>query len=359
MKNIYKLSAIVSVFFCSLLLLFVLIKASDNPNTLKNGFVRNIFPFVPQMVGQTRLSNPLTGICGNTDTHVYFSGKTPNEIIVTDFSLGVVDTFYLRLPFTQRTLLGFDVFIDSPTVNVFSRNEATFLQYRFNDSNAFLKKLPMRLFTRVIPMNSPICIFRTFGNNGFKQNFQKINVLSGKVIGQCSDTLMGKQTDAGFSTDGLLQYDDFTKKLVYIQYYDNRFWCMDTSLQLLYIGHTIDTVQFNKVKVRNSLSEDRAKKAGSIMPSAPLKSVNSASITYKGKLFILSSLQADNEKKGDFENNSVIDIYNVIDGKYQGSFYIPKKNGDNPSEFKIIKDQIFVLNDNSITAFSLKYAPFL
>ena len=60
---------------------------------------------------------------------------------------------------------------------------------------------------------------------------------------------------------------------------------------------------------------------------------------------------AKNEDEKKFENSSVIDTYNLRDGQYQFSFYLPKHNEKKMREFKVSGDMLIALYDHYV----LKY----
>ena len=85
----------------------------------------------------------------------------------------------------------------------------------------------------------------------------------------------------------------------------------------------------------------------------PTRNVNFESSVSNGQLFVNSAIIADNESHRDFERNSVIDVYNLTDGSYKISFYIPYYMGRRMQHFKVYKNGIIVLYNDAMIVFQL------
>jgi hypothetical protein len=83
--------------------------------------------------------------------------------------------------------------------------------------------------------------------------------------------------------------------------------------------------------------------------------VNSQSCVEGGKLFIVSKVAADNENKTAFKNYSVVDVYNIRNGFYDGSFYIPSHNEEQLEDFKIYNRQVIVLYKTHVVTYKLPF----
>ncbi|WP_338356904.1 hypothetical protein [Yeosuana marina] len=130
------------------------------------------------------------------------------------------------------------------------------------------------------------------------------------------DKLLEKQGDGIFSADGILRYNKDLSKIIYLYHYRNEYMVIDTSLNLLHKGHTIDTNTIAKVKIA-SIESNHTKTI-----SEPPVVINKNSYTYGNYLFVHSGLMAKNERKETFQETSVIDVYNIISDTYEFSIYI-------------------------------------
>lgn len=159
--------------------------------------------------------------------------------------------------------------------------------------------------------------------------------------------LLPRQENGLFSTDGMLHYAKQISRMVFVYHYTNRFICADTNLNLIYKGLTIDTNSFAKVKVAKIASEH------SFVLAEPPLLVNKKSCVYRHWLLIQSGLRADNENQVKSQQASVIDVYDLLSGKYSFSFYIPDGGKGKIRDIAMIKGYLFELNDHYIYSFQL------
>jgi hypothetical protein len=138
--------------------------------------------------------------------------------------------------------------------------------------------------------------------------------------------------------------------LLYVQFYQNRFFCIDSNLNVVYTGKTIDTSNSNPVSTKRIPTRENT---GSVMPSVPLHIINHACIAASGKMYILSTLKADNENNVDFRENAVVDVYNISNGAYRGSFYIPDLHEEKAENFFLANGRLLVYYNQYIGEFKL------
>src|SRR5690606_35032394 len=81
--------------------------------------------------------------------------------------------------------------------------------------------------------------------------------------------------------------------------------------------------------------------------------VNARSFVFQSRLFIQSRMMAGNDDVETFERSSVIDVYNVLEGSYIFSFYVPDLNGHALNDFMVIRDMIIVLYDDHLTTYKI------
>lgn len=143
-----------------------------------------------------------------------------------------------------------------------------------------------------------------------------------------------KQVDGLFCTEGFLQYSEELCQIVYTYRYRNQFICLDSNLNVIRIGKTIDTTSVAKIEV--------TEQDGKITMSKPPLSVNKGAYVDGKYLFIRSNLAAKNETTEEFNKRSVIDVYNLLDGSYRFSFYIDNHEG--------LKMRDFVVKDNTLVS---------
>src|SRR5690606_5416066 len=120
----------------------------------------------------------------------------------------------------------------------------------------------------------------------------------------------------------------------------------DTGMHLLYGGRTIDTTRHADIQVAHIPSGD------TYYLSSPARVVNKRAHVSGGQLYVRSMLIADNEDQGAFKRNMVLDVYQLTDGAYQFSFYLPKRNGKDATEFWVVNQTFCVLYRDQLDLYS-------
>ena len=157
--------------------------------------------------------------------------------------------------------------------------------------------------------------------------------------------------DGLFDTDGMMQYDQTTQKLIYVYYYRNQFIVTESNLNLLYRGNTIDSNTTVKFKVA-SFNRQRT-----TVIAAPLRINNKRILSYRGMIFIQSGLVSSNEQPDILGRYAVVDVYALNDGHYRFSFYIPRKEGKTLSDFIITRGHLVSICGNMLYSYELNLPP--
>ncbi|WP_316812853.1 hypothetical protein [Pedobacter heparinus] len=161
--------------------------------------------------------------------------------------------------------------------------------------------------------------------------------------------LLEKQVDGLFCRDGILHYNQKLGLLVYLYYYRNQFIVADKNLNLLYKGKTIDTVSRAKIKI--GLPDQD----GHIKLAEPPIVVNKKSCVSAEYLFVQSNLKADNEDAEQFKNAWVVDVYELKNGKYKLSFYLPKTKTGKIKDMKVTGKTMAVLYAHRLCTYKLNF----
>lgn len=151
--------------------------------------------------------------------------------------------------------------------------------------------------------------------------------------------VLKRQIDGLLCTDGVLDYSSDLAVVVYTYRYRNQYVCLDTNLNVVRFGKTIDTTSVAKI----SVSETK----GKITMAKPPLMVNRGTFVYGKYLFVHSNLMARNESIDIFKNNSVVDVYDLSDASYRYSFYIEHHNELKMRQFKVV-GHIFIAMFNDV-----------
>lgn len=200
-------------------------------------------------------------------------------------------------------------------------------------------------FIDAIPVGTSTFAIRT--TSSLTQELALGKIIPDTPYVKVDTTLLQKQIDGKFCTDGMLLYDRELARIVYLYNYRNQYIVADTSLNLLYRGTTIDTVTYAQIATAN-ISSDKT-----YTMAAPPLSVNDASCVANGLLFVKSPLLSKNETEETFRRMSVVDVYDLKEGAYKFSFYVPKFDGKSFEEFKVSDNKLIVRYAQRIETYQL------
>ena len=321
---------------------------SGNIISQNNGFSRKFYHAAIQPLYHSKITKEARAICGVQTNHIYFETRTPALIIETDSTLANTHILKFDLPRKEIIQTLFTTFIDSSHCYIMAGNVPEVVQINLHSKSLRVFHIPPHLFSESIALGNDDYVFRTYEKTSGKwdQIFMKVNAIKNTVTKETG--ISEKRGDAGFSTDGHLVFDESAHCIIYTEYYRNRFTCMDTSLHLLYAANTIDTFKNTTVTVawnKTSKSED-------VTNGSPLHEINLESKALAGNLYIHSAVKADNETSEGFAHHAVIDVYQITNGHYRGSFYIPEFKEERLQDFAVAGNKIIVLYNDYVVIYS-------
>jgi hypothetical protein len=273
---------------------------------------------------------------GNTTVplHIWVVGPTLADTQRVEISMGDADKLQLG---ANR------VIIDSPYFFIEDGNRPALFRGMIDRWSARRFMYDSLYFTLSAPISPSSVILRTLDNGRHQYILSKEKQSFPYVIH--APALLEKQLDGYFCTDGMLLSDPNCSYLVYLYYYRNQFICMDSNLNLIYRGNTIDTFRKAQIKVASINNGE------TYTLSAPPLLVNRKSCIYGNHLFINSNIPSKNEDMRRFAQSSVIDIYDLKTGHYQGSFYLPDYDSKKVKLFYIRNHQMIVFCDNYLATY--------
>ncbi len=160
-------------------------------------------------------------------------------------------------------------------------------------------------------------------------------------------SLLQKQIDGVFDTDGMLNYDPFTNQLVYTYYYRNQYIVTDTNLKLKYRGNTIDTISKARIKLAYNAARNETKMA------APPVYVNRQAFAYKGLLFVNAASMGKFEDAKMWKQASLVDVYDLKNRSYIVSFYVYNVDGERLSHFTLQGNHFYGLIGTHLVSYRM------
>lgn len=327
----------------------VLVSVSKQEIDGAYAFKRNFVGAALKVIASKPRDKEIVSLSGATLSNIYFQTATPGNIIKSDFYLKASQTISTALPTDTKTSSAFTLAVDSPQVYLFAANVPAIYSSSLTgtDLSAVKKYLfPMSLFSRGVAVNQNRFVLRAYDTaRSFDQHFMLFDALDYSV--KSEKNITDSTGNAGIETDGILLYDDASKLIVYIHYYRSSFICMDTALNLVYKSALTDTLRGVATKANAVVSA----KGLFFTNVTPGRIINSSACVCNGKLYIHSLLRASNESGKSFVKNAVIDVYDIRDGSYLHSFYIPSYNQQSLQEFKVSGNYLIALFKTEITVF--------
>lgn len=348
-KTIILTFSLLSFSIISIIILYLF---SDKLNHGYNSFIR-LFPPHPVLLSKTLdIQYNSYYIAGTDADHIYLGNSTaPLLLLITNKSL--TDTQHAQLTINsleKLKLISIKVTVDSPDFYITDGIMPGIFKGTVADRYARRYMYDSAYFTEAVPVSPSSFALRIVSQSReyvlaketkYQPHFKPVS------------GLLEKQVDGLFCTDGMLHYNKDLAMLVYVYHYRNQFICMDSSLNLLYRGKTIDTISHAKIKVAEIKSEN------AITLAAPPLMVNSGSCVSGNWLFVHSKLLAKNENKKIFDSSSVIDVYNLTDGSYKFSLYLLDHEGKKMKEFQVSGNKLIALYDHYILTYNLNPEYFL
>jgi hypothetical protein len=286
-------------------------------------------------------------IAGITADHIYLGNSTASlHLLKTNSALTDTQHIVMKIKdINKLKLKSLQTKVDPPYFYFMDILMPGILRGQINTWVADTLILGSEYFTSVVPISEYSLALRSINRKRHENELKK------KIIGPAPSKaiakLLEKQIDGVFCTDGMLHYNSQLNKIIYLYYYRNQYIVMDTNLNLVHRGNTIDTIKRAQIKVASIRSQN-----SKTMATPPLK-VNKQSCTSGNLLFINSSLLADNETKLFFDNASVIDVYDLKNYQYKFSFYLRNHENKKMREFRIYNNILIALYDHYLIKYDL------
>lgn len=339
-----KALILLGVFLIASFSIISLLAFLSRRNINKNGFNRNFVLGVLKIESQKAVAAPVIRLIGAKDDELFFQTNNPNEILKTDNNLTKYEKITLNIQESLDPYSGIHMFLRDNIVYITSRNTGLIFSYDLKLKSA-TKHFIKDYFKKLVNVSNDQFIFRRYDGKIKSIIFLKGDLKTKDTFIQSDYKQSENDGSTGLLTEGMLLFDEHTKLACYTFFYQNGFVCLDSNLHLTLKARTIDTITKQNIKVSHIRS--------SITLNEPPPFVNYIGCVSNGKLYLQSMLRADNEYELDFSENTTIDKYNLVNGKYEGSFYFPKHNGKSPYNFNVIGNSLYAVYKNTIVKYAL------
>ncbi|HSU50552.1 MAG TPA: hypothetical protein VLJ41_08175 [Segetibacter sp.] len=333
---------LVTLFFASFGIIALLAFLSKNALDKKNGFNRRLHTSVLKPEKQITFPVPVNKMIGSRNGQLYFQGNSPYEVYITDLHGDSITRKSLAIPPDKKLLSGSQMYMNGRHLYIANRNVPAVITYDLDSGNSN-SHVFNQYYSKDALLSDGQFILRTIDPHEEDPKFIKVDLKN--RYPRAEDHFSEKNGKGNFPTDGILYYDATTHLACYTYFYQNGFICMDTNLNLIVKARTIDTITKREIQTVHVGSSYTMKQ--------PPPFVNYAGAVSAGKLYLQSKLKADNEFPLDFAENTIVDVYNLTNGTYRVSFYIPYLNGKNPSRFHVIDKKLYAVYGKNVVVYDL------
>lgn len=339
---------IIFILFIVFGILALLIATTNMPNEKSNGFVRKWLSIESVKPETTlKLEEPLSMIVGTSKNYVFIAGENPTGILQLSKDFKRKDTLIMNYDLPPNKLSPFNMQIDSPHIYIQLNNLSTAIYGKFPNDTLQEVKVKSGVFLKSVQLSPEILIVKSIDLVNRIQPLIKVETANAKELARknVSEEL---DTTMGISTDGFLVFSKTASRIFYVEQFRNRFYCLDTSLNLVYKNSSIDTVSAGRIHISEQKLNDSTNK---YIPTNSRVSVNDGCAVDDKYLLIVSAMRSDNQTIREFNLHVNIDVYTIDSGIYIGSLSLVKPEKEKFKSLKIDEDMIWILFDKSISSY--------
>lgn len=330
------------------ILVVTLFKYSESIIHHDNNFTRRFLPYAVKKDAVKDIRYDSYYFAGTASGRVYLANYTaPSLIEIFDNNLTLKSSENIELFGAESIIFkSVQVKVTPPHFFVLDGTVPCIFRGGIKDWKGRLAMKDKQDFSAATIIDSANIAFRTRSKRT-GENILGTLALTEKAEPLYSTTLLQKQFDGVFDTDGTLHYSQASKQLVYTYFYRNQFIVADRDLKLNYRGNTIDTTSTADLKVKY-LKSKRVRKF-----SAPPNTVNARTAVYGNFLLVNSTLRGQFEQDRMWKNSSVIDVYDLNDTTYRFSFYVNDYKGKKLSAFAMNDTHFFAMLGTHLISYKL------
>jgi len=326
-------------------LLFVI---SENITHYQNRFIRRFPQHVAEEVHQTDLSYNSYYFAGSGNGKIYLGNYTaPLQVMVLDTALQRKTVCHIKLKQRNLPFRGPQIRVNGKDFYVFEGMVPYVFKGAISDWSASLRINSGNHFSQLTPIDSVNMSVRYLSpKNG--ENIIGILNLIDTAKAKYNTSLLQRQFDGKFDTDGNLLYNSSLNRIVYVYLYRNQYIVVQPNLKLDYRGKTIDTVSHADIQLI------RLKNSNQKTFAVPPLVVNKLSAVAGKLLFVNSELPGMYESEDLWKRASIIDVYDLTDQTYRSSFSVYKIAGKKMKAMLVYENKMYALIDQKIVCYKLR-----
>lgn len=315
----------------------------------ENPFIRKFVHMSCNKVSTAVLYNKNLYFAGSDKGTIYLADRlAPLYVTAYDTALKIKKNFKIELKDDKYPFRSVQVKIVPPYFLLLDGTIPIIYRGKISDWKAdILMKESGYYFSNAAVIDSVHIAFRT-QNEKSGENILGIFSFKNGLQSSLNDSLLEKQIDGFFDTDGMMNYSVDSKIFIYLYYYRNEFIVTDDKLQLRFRGNTIDTNKTAKLKPVFIKEIGRRKLA------SPDYIVNRLSTVRRDQLFVNSMLSGRYEDKQMWKTTSIVDVYDLSSKTYISSFYIYNANDGRMRDMLVVDNNVYVIAGTKLCRYTLQ-----
>ncbi|MCT2561821.1 MauE/DoxX family redox-associated membrane protein [Chryseobacterium herbae] len=337
------------VILASAAMVIVLFLSSENIIKKENNFTRRflLHPVIEDKVLDLGINSYY--FAGVDDGKIYLGNSTaPLLLTSVDTSLTANSSMKISLDKSDHKFRNLQVQVCDSFYFLYDGSVPVIYRGVLGDSLTRTISYRDAYFTQLVVLDSSRFAIRTQSRQNRQYTLASLNLSTNPKL-KLRPSILEKQIDGVFDSDGTLIGSRGKGSLIYTYSYRNQFVVMDQDLSVLRRLNTIDTTSRAKIETRQ-LSDGNHK-----MTAPPL--VVNKIMTGNGQLlFIQSNLMGKHESSKAWKNAAVVDIYHTDRQEYVGSFYIQNRKENTISQMLATDKYLYVLIGNELIRYQFRTA---
>lgn len=344
-KTKFVYGFLIILFASGISIITVLFLLSEDIIQHRNNFVRRL-PEQINKVYDTDLNFNSYYFAGVANGKIYL-GNITSPLLLTEIDTTLKTKKEIVVKINNRNLHFRALQIQVQSKFFFVSDGTVPAVFRGETNKWFAKHIPAKsnFFVNPVFTDSASIAYRTRKADG--ESILGTTYFGKQVNSNVNPSLLKKQIDGIFDTDGYLMFDCSINKIVYIYYYRNEIIVTDPKLNLAFRGKTIDTISKAQIKVVYNTDTNERKLA------APPLIVNKNACVYNGLLFVQSALMGKFEDAKMWKQTSMIDVYDIQTNRYIVSFYVYHIDGKKLSSFCVSGNNFYGMIGTHLVSYKL------
>jgi uncharacterized membrane protein YphA (DoxX/SURF4 family) len=284
---------------------------------------------------------------GSDGGNIYLGNLTaPLLLTIVDSALKSTSKIKIHLDKSDYRFRNLQLQVKAPFYYLYDGSVPVIYRGRLGDSIAKTISYRDAYFNQLAVIDSLKFAARTQNSNNKHYTLASLELTRNPKV-QLYPSILEKQIDGVFDSDGRLVKSNGSNNVIYTYSYRNEFIVMDGNLNIKNRLHTIDTTRTAKIRSKQ-LADGKHKM------SAPPLIVNKNQTANQHLLFNQSSLIGKHESSKIWKEASVIDIYRTDRQEYIGSFYIYNQKENSMLHMMATDRYLYVLIGNKLIRFHFR-----